>query len=119
MDNYIKLMEILTPIMIILFGVIGFMVSYLLIRHRINELAIMRCMGARKVTVFLSFFIEQLILFITGLIPVLIFGVVLPQYFTYYGASLGFFVISYLAGTGLALIYLGKVNLLDILFSKE
>lgn len=119
LDNYIKLMEILTPILIILFGVIGFMVSYLLIRHRLNELAIMRSMGASKISVFLSFFIEQLILFIIGLIPVLILGAILPEYFTYYRTSLGFFIISYLAGTGLALLYLGKVNLLDILFSKE
>lgn len=119
LDNYIKLMEILIPIMLILFGIIGFMVSYLLIRHRLNELAIMRSMGAGKVHVFLSFFIEQLILFFIGLIPVLIFGVIFQEYFIYYKASLGYFIISYLAGTGLALLYLGKADLLDILFTKE
>lgn len=119
LDNYIKLMEALIPVMIVLFGIIGFIVSYLLIRNRISELAIMRSMGAGKVNVFLSFFNEQLILFLIGLIPVIIFGAVFPQYFAFYRASLGYFVLSYLAGTGLALIYLGRVDLIDILFTRE
>ena len=112
-------MDVLIPIMLILFGVIGFMVSYLLIRHRLNELAIMRSIGAGKLGVFLSFFIEQLILFIIGLLPVIIFGIVFPEYFMYYGVSLGYYIISYLAGTGVALIVLSRTKLLDILFSKE
>jgi ABC-type antimicrobial peptide transport system permease subunit len=118
-DNHIKLMNILNPIMLILFGVIGFMVSYLLIRHRISELAIMRSMGAKRTYVFLSFFIEQLILFLLGLIPVFIYSLIFPKYFIYYGASVAYFIISYLTGSGLSLIYLGKADLLDILFSKE
>jgi len=119
LDNYIKLMDILMPIMFVLFGVIGFIVSYLLIRNRINELAIMRSMGAVKAHVFLSFFMEQLILFIIGIIPVIIFGAIFPEYFIYYRLSLGFFILSYLVGTGLALIYLGRADLIDILFTKE
>jgi ABC-type lipoprotein release transport system permease subunit len=119
LDNYIRLMDILIPIMLILFGVIGFMVSYLLIRHRLSELAIMRSMGAGKLHVFLSFFIEQLILFVIGLLPVILFGIFLPEYFIYYGVSLGYYIISYLAGTALALVVLSRTKLLDILFSKE
>lgn len=119
LDNHIKLMEILRPVLIILFGIIGFIVSYLLIRHRLNELAIMRSMGASKLNVFFSFFIEQLILFMVGLLPVILFGFIKPNYFAHYGLSLGYFFISYLLGTGVALIYLGKTDLLDILFSKE
>ncbi|NLO08318.1 MAG: FtsX-like permease family protein [Clostridiales bacterium] len=119
LDNYIRLMDILIPIMLILFGVIGFIVSYLLIRHRLNELAIMRSMGAERVHVFLSFFIEQLILFVIGMLPVLIFGIVFPEYFIYYGVSLGYYIISYLAGTAVALLVLGRTKLHDILFSRE
>ena len=112
-------MDVLIPGMLILFGVIGFMVSYLLIRHRLNELAIMRSMGAGKAHVFSSFFIEQLILFTIGLLPVIIFGIVLPEYFTYYKTSLGYYIISYIAGTAIALVVLGRTKLIDILFSKE
>ena len=119
LDNYIRLMDVLIPVMLILFGVIGFMVSYLLIRHRLNELAIMRSMGAGKAHVFSSFFIEQLILFTIGLLPVIIFGIVLPEYFTYYKTSLGYYIISYIAGTAIALVVLGRTKLIDILFSKE
>lgn len=119
LDNYIRIMNILVPIMLVLFGVIGFVVSYLLIRHRLNELAIMRSIGSRKYSVFLSFFVEQLILFTIGLLPVIIFGIVFPDYFIYYGISLGYYIISYLSGTGVALIILSRTKLLDILFSKE
>lgn len=119
LDNYIKLMDVLVPLMIILFGIIGFIVSYLLIRNRVNELAIMRSMGTGKIKVFFSYFIEQFILFFAGLIPVIIFGIIFPEYFIYYGQSLGFFILSYLTGTGLALIYLGRVDLIDILLTKE
>lgn len=119
LDNYISLMDVLIPIMIIIFGIIGFMVSYLSIRHRLNELAIMRSMGARKTHVFLAFFIEQLILFVIGLLPVIIFGIVVPGSFIYYAGPLGYYTLSYLAGTAVALMVLSRAKLLDILFSKE
>jgi len=119
LDNYIRLMEILTPIMLVLFGIIGFIVSYLLIRNRISELAIMRSMGTGKVSVFLSYFLEQVILFAVGLIPVIVFSLISPEYYAYYRTSLGYFILSYLAGSGLALIYLNRADLLDILFTKE
>lgn len=119
LDNYIRLMDTLIPLMLILFGIIGFMVSYLLIRHRLNELAIMRSIGGGKILVFLAFFIEQLILFIVGLLPVVIFGIIYPDYFMFYKESLGYFILSYLAGTAVALMVLGRTKLLDILFSKE
>lgn len=119
LDNYINLMDILIPIMIILFGIIGFMVSYLIIRHRLSELAIMRSMGARKTHVFLAFFIEQLILFVIGLLPVIVFAIIFPGSFIYYAASLGYYTLSYLVGTSVALMILSRAKLLDILFSKE
>lgn len=119
LDNYIRLMDILIPIMLVLFGIIGFMISYLLIRHRLNELAIMRSLGVSKSGVFLSFFIEQLLLFTLGILPVILFGLVFKEYFSFYGAPLGYFVISYLAGTALALVILGRAKLLDILSTSE
>jgi len=119
LDNFIRLMDILIPIMLIMFGLIGFIVSYLLIRHRLSELAIMSSMGTGKIHVFLSFFFEQVILFIIGLLPVIIFGIIFPEYFNYYKGSLGYYLISYLAGSSIALLVLGRTKLIDILFSKE
>jgi Flp pilus assembly protein TadB len=60
-----------------------------------------------------------LILFIVGLLPVVIFGIIYPDYFMFYKESLGYFILSYLAGTAVALMVLGRTKLLDILFSKE
>jgi ABC-type antimicrobial peptide transport system permease subunit len=117
--NHIRLIDIIKPIMLLLFGVIGFAISYLLIKHRVNEFAIMRSMGAKKRQVFLSFFLEQFILFGVGLIPALVYAFALPDKVALYGGSLLYFILSYLLGTALALTIMLRAKILDILFTKE
>jgi ABC-type lipoprotein release transport system permease subunit len=119
LKSHIRLIDTIKPIMLILFGIIGFAVSYLLIKHRTNEFAIMRSMGARKRQVFFSFFFEQLILFFIGLIPAGVYVVLLPDQVKQYGASLIYFILSYLIGTALALFIMNRAKILDILFTKE
>lgn len=119
LNNHIRLMETIKPIMLVLFGVIGFVISYLLIRHRIGELAIMRSMGSGKSNVFLSFFLEQLALFFVGLVPGVGYALLQPDKFLLYGTSLVYFIICYLFGSALALILMNRANMLGILFTKE
>jgi ABC-type lipoprotein release transport system permease subunit len=119
LKSFIRLIEIIQPIMMILFGVIGFAVSYLLMKHRTNEFAIMRSIGAKKRQVFLSFYLEQLLLFMAGLLPAVIYAIILPQKIAYYGASLVYFIVCYLFGTALALIIMNRAKILDVLFTKE
>lgn len=119
LKNHIRVIETIKPVMLVLFGIIGFAVSYLLMKHRVNELAIMRSMGARKRQVFLSYFLEQGILFFLGLIPAAIYAVSLPGQVLLYGASLLYFVLSYLMGTSIALVFMNRAKIMDILFTKE
>ncbi len=119
LENHIRTINILKPIMLILFAIIGFVISYILIKHRTNEAAIIRSIGGRNSQVFFSFFLEQFILFFTGLIPAIIFFIFQPGDFILYGSSLIYFIISYLLASGLALLYMNKVKLMDILFSRE
>lgn len=119
LKNHIRLIETIKPVMLILFGIVGFAVSYLLIRHRMNEFAIMRSMGAKKRQVFFSFFLEQLMLFFIGLIPTAIYAIVLPGKIILYIIPLLCFVFCYLLGTALALIMMNRAKILDILFTKE
>jgi ABC-type lipoprotein release transport system permease subunit len=117
--NHIRLMDTIKPIMLVLFGIIGFAVSFILIRHRMNELAIMRSMGAKKRHVFFSFFLEQLILFLIGLVPAAAYMLTRLDKASLYGASLAYFILCYLAGTALALIIMNGAKILNILFTKE
>lgn len=119
LKNHIRIIETIKPVMLVLFGIIGFAVSYLLMKHRVNELAIMRSMGARKRQVFLSYFIEQGALFFVGLIPAAVYAVSLPGQVLLYGASLLYFILSYLMGTAIALIFMNRAKIMDILFTKE
>jgi ABC-type antimicrobial peptide transport system permease subunit len=119
LKNHIRLINIIKPVMLVLFGFIGFIVSYLLIRHRTNELAIMRSMGAKKRQVFLSFFLEQLILFLIGLIPAGVYAYLQPDKLILYGTSLGYFILCYLLGSALALRIMNRAKVMDILFTKE
>jgi ABC-type lipoprotein release transport system permease subunit len=119
LKNHIRLIDTIMPIMLILFGIIGFAISYILIKHRMNEFAIMRSMGAKKRHVFFSFFLEQLILFMIGLIPALAYAIILPNKIVLYGLPLVYFIICYLTGTALALIVMNRAKILDVLFTKE
>lgn len=119
LNNHIRLYHILEPVMLLLFGIIGFALSYLLIRHRMNELGIMRSMGARKRQVFFSFFLEQLILFLAGLVPTVVYAFIRPDKAGIYGGALMYFIICYLLGSALALIIMGRDRITDILFTKE
>jgi ABC-type antimicrobial peptide transport system permease subunit len=119
LKNHIRLIDTIKPVMLILFGVIGFIVSYLLIKHRMNELGIMRSMGAKKRQVFFSYFLEQLILFFIGLIPAAVYAVIVPGKVILYGVSLVYFVLCYLLGTALALIVINRAKILEVLFTKE
>jgi ABC-type lipoprotein release transport system permease subunit len=119
LKNHIRLIDTIMPIMLILFGIIGFAVSYILIKHRMNEFAIMRSMGAKKRHVFFSFFLEQLILFMIGLIPAVAYAIILPNKIVLYGVPLVYFVLCYLTGTALALIVMNRAKILDVLFTKE
>jgi ABC-type antimicrobial peptide transport system permease subunit len=119
LTNHIRLVDTIKQFMLILFGILGFVISYLLIKHRIDEMAIMRSLGAKKGYVFFAFFLEQFILFFIGLIPVLIYVCIFPSKVVLYIISLFFFTICYLFGTALALIIISKANVLDVLFTKE
>jgi ABC-type antimicrobial peptide transport system permease subunit len=112
LNNHIRLIDSIKPVMMVLFGFIGFIVSYLLIKHRLTELVIMRSMGAKKRQVFLSFFLEQLILFFVGQIPVVVYAIIFPNQVALYGISLVFLIMSYLVGTAIALIIMNRTKLL-------
>jgi ABC-type antimicrobial peptide transport system permease subunit len=119
LTNHIKLVDTIKQFMLILFGILGFVVSYLLIKHRVDEMAIMRSLGAKKGYVFFAFFLEQFILFFIGLAPVIVYVCIFPSKVVLYSISLFYFTICYLLGTALALIIISKANVLDVLFTKE
>lgn len=118
--NYVNFMMALYPVIYILCALIGFLVSYLLIRIRKPEFAIMRSMGTSKLKTFLSFFIEQSFLSAFGVALSLIFiafiaGTInLIQIYSIMG-----YLISYWVGTAIAILMMNRGSVIQILSAKE
>ena len=118
-QQHIAVMNIIRPIMLALSTVIGFILSYLLTRNRLHEFAVMRSLGTKRLQVYSAFFLEQLILFLLGIVPVLIGLILRPDWAAYFGMSLVWFVLLYALGIMIAIYLMGRSKVLDILFTKE
>jgi hypothetical protein len=118
--GYIELSRVLYPIIYLLCAGIGFIVSYLLVRLRKPEFAIMCSLGASRIMGFLIFFMEQGLLTVLGIG----LGIVLTLIITGGGATIQIATIAgylacYLAGTAMAIFTLNRVNVIQILTAKE
>ena len=118
--SYIDFMTVLYPVIYLLCAGIGFWVSYLLVRLRKPEFAIMRSLGASRTVSFMSFFIQQTLLCVLGAA----LGLVLTQ--TLAGSITGLQVYSvlgylafYLVGSAIAIFAMNQVNVIKILTAKE
>ena len=114
LGRYMTLSQILFPVLFILMGVLGFVVSWLMVNGRRMEFAIMRGLGASRKRVFGSFFLEQMILCLAGC---LVSGVVLNLWSgkpLVWLAALGF-ALCYLAGCALAVRTVGRTKIFTLL----
>jgi ABC-type antimicrobial peptide transport system permease subunit len=118
-QQHLSVMNIIRPIMLALSTVIGFILSYLLTRNRLHEFAIMRSLGTKRLGVYSAFFLEQLLLFLLGVLPVLIALILNPTWIAYFGWSLVSFILLYALGIVIAIYLMGRSKVLDILFTKE
>lgn len=114
-----KYMEILYPILLALVSCVGVIASYLMMNSRREEIAVMRGLGAPKLRIFASFFLEQLILLAAGL------GIGAAVWALLYDpaplakADVYAFVICYAAGSAASLLIHNAKSALSILSEKE
>ena len=118
LNRYITLGQILFPVLFALMGVLGFVVSWLMVNGRRMEFAIMRGLGASKGRVFGSFFFEQMGLCLigcalSGLALTLWSGQVMVWL-----AAAGF-AIFYLLGCAVAVLTVGKTKIFALLTQAD
>ncbi len=118
-QRHIAFMDLIRPVMLALSTLIGFILSYLLTRHRLHEFAVMRSLGTKRFGVYSAFFLEQLLLFLLGVVPVLVTLIIRPDWAQYVGLNLLWFVLLYALGIMVAIYIMGRSKILDILFTKE
>lgn len=107
------------PLISITIVCIGYITSFLLINSRKKEFALMRAIGVGKGSCFGLFLIEQLVLIligevIGGVVAIFLFrsGVVIVE-------AGALFFISYLLGCIVALWRMGRISVIEALFSAE
>ena len=119
LEEKIKYMNLLYPVLYVLTGIIGFLVAYLLMRNRKGELALMQSMGTERWKVFCCFFLEQAMLSLTGI------GIVWLVWGLAAGFTAGQLICMavclgcYLAGCGLLVGLLNRSSVLMLLRDKE
>lgn len=112
--------DTLYPFLYTLVGIAAVLLSYLLILSRKKEIAIMRGLGARKSRIFMSFFIEQMLLCLLGCLAGLAgwaaFAGSLSSFLLILATG---FVLCYFIGVSTALIVMNRIIVLSILNDEE
>ena len=121
-EGYIAFMTALYPLIYILSACIGFVVSYLLIRLRKPEFALMRSLGASQGQCFSTFLGEQVFLSLLGAVPgmliaMLVNGIELTTAKEIYSSLV--YLAFYLAGSAIAVATMNRGNVIQILTAKE
>lgn len=113
-------LEAMYPVMYVIIIAIAFVVSYLLIRTRVADIAVMRSMGFGTGRTFFVMFIEQFLLAVTGAAAGLIVMLIVTHSLTTMQIfSIALYVVCYAVGLIIAVCALNSVNVLKILSSKD
>ena len=116
----ITLQRMIMPFVILIVGLLGFVVSYLLLQSRRPEIAIMRSLGVSQRSCFVMLLFESAVLELSGSLA----GVVATSFFAEVDIALGlavilpFFVV-YMAGTAVALSLLGRFSVMQVLTALD
>ena len=118
LGRYITFSRILFPALFLMVGLMGFLISWLMINGRRMEFAIMRGLGASQKRVFASFFLEQALLCLTGCLIGCAGLLLLSGGLVKWLAVLAF-LLCYLAGCALSVQAVGRTNLMALLSERE
>lgn len=118
LERYMTFTDILLPALMAVVGLMGFVISWLMINGRKMEFAVMRGIGAGRVTVFLTFFMEQMLLCLGGSIPGILILLLMGYGKTVWIAA-GTIILCYLAGCVISILTVSRINLMELLTEKE
>lgn len=118
LGRYVTFSWILLSVLCGAVGLIGFLISWLMVSGRRMEFAVMRGLGASRGRVFWSFFLEQGGLALAGCVLGGLILTPLGAGWAGWLAAAGFW-ICYLAGCTLAVAVVGRVDLIAFLSQSE
>lgn len=118
LGRYISFSRILFPVLFLVVGLLGFIISWLMVSSRRMELAVMRGLGASPGHAFAAFFLEQAALCLAGCLAGVLAMALLYPGSAVWLAGAGF-LACYLAGCALSVLTAGRTNLMRLLSERE
>ncbi|MBE7016623.1 MAG: hypothetical protein E7420_00495 [Ruminococcaceae bacterium] len=118
LGRYISFSQLLFPVLFALMAILGFIISWLMVNARRMEFAISRGLGAGKVRVFFSFFLEQALLCLCGSILGCLLLRLAGEASAWWWA-VALFALCYLLGAAVSVIAVGKTHLMSLLSERE
>ena len=116
----ISLMKAFMPFLLIVVGLVGFVVSYLLLHSRKPEFAVMRSLGVSKRGCFMILFIEHAFLdFIGSVLGILAASMFIGMTAAFAAAVVALFFVFYMAGTSVALAMLNRFSVMEVLSALD
>lgn len=119
LTQQINYLTLLLPILYLLVCALGFVISYLMMNGRKLELAMMRALGARPLTVLSSYFTEYVLLCAAGCLPALLFWAFTGRLDSSALWSTALYLACYLIGCLISILRLCRSRLLRSLTSAE
>ena len=116
----ISLQRMLMPFVILIVGLLGFVVSYLLLQSRRPEVAIMRSLGVNQKSCFIMLLFESAILELSGSLAGIVAASLLVEVDIVLALAvvIPFFAV-YMAGTAVALFLLGRFSVMQVLTALD
>ena len=116
----ITLQKMIMPFIILIVGLLGFVVSYLLLQSRRPEIAIMRSLGVSQRSCFIMLLFESAVLELAGSLAGVAAALLLVKVDFVLGLAVvvPFFAV-YMAGTAVALIMLGRFSVMQVLTALD
>lgn len=118
LNRYVTFGNILLPALCVAVGLLGFVISWLMVNGRKMEFAIMRGLGASPQRTFGSFFLEQAGLALAGCVLGGILLTVLAAGVTGWIAA-AILAVCYFIGSALAVLFVERIKLITILTERE
>ncbi len=120
LEESLTLLGGMLPLFIVIIAFIGYITAYLLIQNRRAEYATMRSLGMGKGHCFMVLFMEHGAVELTGCM----LGSLLSLFFVtvrteVLWASAAIFLLFYLAGTAVALLYLNRLSVMAVLTKND
>ena len=118
-EENLRTLRILLPVLLGLFCLLGFFVSSLSTRGRKREFAVMRCLGMKRGAIFGLTFSEQLILALPAALLGLVIGAVVGGIHLRALADALLLLVLFLGGTAISILLITNSNVIKLMKTEE